>query len=136
MADQLEFKISEGLIKPILQAKINAAISEAMGGHEKMITDMLNVYMNQLVDSEGKTSSYSSSKPRLSWIVNKMVEEAMKDALKSYLQGKKEHLQSEFEKFFNSKKGSSKVIEAMQEGFCKSLGDNWRTVVQFIPLKD
>lgn len=136
MSDQLEFKISEGLIRPILQAKINLAITEALGGHEKLITDILNAYMNQSVDSEGKPSTYSSSKPRLTWLMHQMVEQAMKNALQSFLQGKTAHIQSEFEKFLNSKKGSSKIIEAIQTGFCESLTNKWRTIVTFQPPKD
>ena len=38
--DQVEFKISEGLIRPIIEAKINAAIVEAMGGHDSKV-DMM-----------------------------------------------------------------------------------------------
>jgi len=133
MADQLEFKISESLVKPILEAKINAAITEAMGGHEKMITDILTAYMSQKVDSDGKESSYSSSKPRLSWLVNKMIEEAMKKSLLEFMETKKEVIKNEFEKFINSKKGSSKIITAMQDGFCEALTNKWKTTITFNP---
>lgn len=133
MADQLEFKISESLVKPILEAKINAAIVESMGGHEKMITDILTAYMNQTVDGDGKQSTYSSAKPRLHWLVQRMIEEAMKASLTEYMQTKKEFLIKEFERFFNSKKGSSKIIAAMQDGFCNALTDKWRTTITFNP---
>jgi len=102
MPDQVEFKISESLIKPILEAKINAAIIEAMGGHERMIADMLTAYMGQKVDNDGKESGYSSNKPRLNWLVQKMIEEALKKAMTEFLQTKKEILYQEFEKFFKN----------------------------------
>jgi hypothetical protein len=131
MADQVEFKISESLIRPILEAKINTAVIEAMGGHEKIITDMLETYMKQKVDSEGKVSGYSNNIPRLDWLMNKMISDALKVALTSYLEGKKEFMQAEFQRFFNSKKGSSKLIEAMQTGFVDSLTKNWMTTITF-----
>ncbi len=130
--DHVEFKISEGLIRPIIEAKINAAIVEAMGGHEKMIADMLTAYMSQRVDGEGKEGrGYSGEKPRLNWLVDSMVKNALKAALTAYLQGKTDLLTKEFEKFFSSKKGTSQIITAMQEGLCKSLTDQWRTTVTF-----
>lgn len=129
MPDQIEFKVSEGLIKPIIEAKINAAIIEAMGGHEKMVGEMLNAYMTQRVDSEGKEDRYSDSrnKPRLQWLMHKMVEAALKDALTGFLQTKQDFMKKEFEKFFNSKKGTSQLVAAMQDGFCDALKDKWRT---------
>jgi ABC-type phosphate/phosphonate transport system substrate-binding protein len=133
MADGIDFKISEGLIKPIIEAKISAAIVEAMGGHERMIAEMVAGFLNQNVDNEGKVSGYSSNKPRLSWLVHKMLEDAMKSALTAFLEKKKGILEKEFEKFFASKAGSSKVIAAMQDGFCAALKDKWRTTIVFQP---
>ncbi len=117
MAEGIDFKISEGLIKPIIEAKINTAIAEAMGGHERMIAEMIAGFLNQRVDHEGKDNGYSSNKPRLTWLGQKMLEEAMKKALTEFLEKKKGLLEKEFEKFFASEAGRHKVIEAMQDGF-------------------
>ena len=132
MADQLEFKISEGLIKPIIQAKIHEAMIAAMGGHEKLITDILDAYMNQVVDTEGKPTNYNG-KIRLYQLSNKMVEEALKTALLEYLKTKQSLLEKEFTRFFESKKGTSQLIAAMQDGFCKALTDKWHFTVNIAP---
>ncbi len=138
MPDHLEFKISEGLILPIIEAKINAAIIEAMGGHDKMVAEMITAFMNQKVDSEGKEGrGYSCDKPRLSWLVTRMLEDAMKSALTEYLKTKQDKLQKEFEKFFNSKKGSDQLVKAMQDGLIAGLANQWTTTVTFkIPPRD
>jgi hypothetical protein len=132
MADQMEFKISEGLIKPIIQAKIHEAMITAMGGHEKLITDMLDTYMNQVVDNEGKPTNYNG-KPRLYHLANRMVEDALKTALIEYLKTKQALLEKEFTKFFESKKGTSQLIAAMQDGFCKALTDKWHFTINVAP---
>ena len=129
MADGIDFKISEGLIKPIIESKIQTAIIEAMGGHERMIAEMVASYMNQPVDSEGKATGYSSNRARIGWLAHKMVEDAMKAALTEWIKSKTGLLEKEFEKFFNSKKGTSKLIEAMQTGFCTALSDKWKTTI-------
>lgn len=132
MPDQLEFRVSEGLIKPIIEAKIQAAVIEAMGGHEKMVTGMLNAYMSQKVDIEGRPGrGYSGDKPRIDHLMTQMIEGALKTALASYLQTKQDVIQKEFERYFNSKKGSSEIIKAMQEGICAALTEKWRTTITF-----
>ena len=133
MADTLEFKISEGLIKPIIETKINEAIIASMGGHESLVADMVVMYMNQKVDCAGNPTSYSSSKSRLTWLSETMINDAIKNTLKEYLKSKQEFLQKEFEKFFNSKKGSSQIVKAMQEGLCAGLGECWRVSIKFSP---
>ncbi len=134
-ADQIEFKISEALIKPIIEAKINTAIVEAMGGHERMIAEMVAGFLNQRVDSDGTDNGYSSNKPRVTWLLQNMLTESMQKALTNYLATKGDLMEREFEKFLNSKKGSSQVISAMQEGLCKALTDKWRTTITFSPLE-
>ncbi|MFA5408398.1 MAG: hypothetical protein WC343_06475 [Bacilli bacterium] len=132
MADTLEFKISEGLIKPIIETKINEAIIASMGGHERLIADMITMYMNQKVDSDGKASNYGNSKPRIEWLSQTMIEEAVKEALKNFLSDKREFLQKEFERFFNSKKGSNQIVKALQEGVCAGLANRWATTITFL----
>lgn len=136
MGDQLEFKVSESLVRPIIEAKINAAVIEAMGGAEKIVADMLKTYMSQKVDRDGKVSNYSDTAPRLEWLLHKMIEDALKEALKGFLQKKQDMLQREFEKFFASKQGSSQIIGALKEGFVKSLSEKWTSVIQFNQRKD
>jgi hypothetical protein len=133
MSDQLEFKISEGLIRPIIEAKINLAVAEAMGGHERIVVSMLDAYMKQKVDSEGKNSNYSDARNRLDWLLHRMIEDSLKVAMTNYLQTKTEMLEKEFEKFFASKKGTSQIVAAMQDGFCKALADRWKVKIAFEP---
>ncbi len=132
MADQLEFKISESIVKPIIQAKIQTALVEAMGGHEQMIADMMNAYMTQKVDSEGHDGrGYRDDRPRLEWLVHKMLADAMRTALTEYLKTKQDLMAKEFEKFFNSKKGTNQLVKAMHEGLCAALMNDWRTTITF-----
>jgi hypothetical protein len=89
--------------------------------------------MNQKVDCAGNPTSYSSSKSRLTWLSETMINDAIKNTLKEYLKSKQEFLQKEFEKFFNSKKGSSQIVKAMQDGLCAGLGECWRVSIKFSP---
>lgn len=137
MGDQLEFKVSENLVLPIIKEKINAAVVEALGGHDEIVSSMMTAFMSQKVDYKGNPSENSyNNEPRLHYLAHKMVEDALTESLQAYMKTKTEFMQKEFEKFFNSKKGSSLVVKAMQEGFCDALKDKWRLSIQFkIPEK-
>ncbi len=136
MGDQLEFKVSESLVRPIIEAKINAAVIEAMGGAEKIVADMLKTYMSQKVDNEGKSSGYSSNTPRLEYLLHKVIEGALQEALKAFLQKKQDMFQREFEKFFASKTGSSQIVAALKDGFIKSLTERWTSNITFNQRRD
>ncbi|OQC35797.1 MAG: hypothetical protein BWX63_02254 [Bacteroidetes bacterium ADurb.Bin041] len=61
------------------------------------------------------------------------VEDALKTALIEYLKTKQALLEKEFTKFFESKKGTSQLIAAMQDGFCKALTDKWHFTIYVAP---
>jgi len=137
MEDKLEFKISPDLIMPIIKAKIETAIIEAMGGHKELIDSILEAYMSQKVSSEGKISSYSSDNKftRIDFIMQQTLEVAVKDALKEFLANKQKEVAESISRYFASKKGSSELIRAIEEGILDSLKSNWATKIQFIPNK-
>lgn len=132
MSDNLEFKISEGLVMPIIKAKIETAIIEAMGGHEELIYSMLDAFMKQKVSADGKPAQgYRGDIPRLEYLTTKMVESAMKEALSEFLKNKQELMRQEFEKYFKTKKGSAEIAKAMQKGLCQSFASDWRMQFKF-----
>lgn len=136
MTEPVELKISPEIIRPIIQAKINAAIVEMFEGHERLVSDMISMWMNQRVDSDGKVGGYSSNIPRYEQLIHKMLEDAMKKALDSYLSERKEFITQEFMKFFKSKAGSSALANALKEGVCESLKSKWLTSISFKQLSD
>jgi hypothetical protein len=134
MTEPVELKISPEIIRPIIQAKINAAIVEMFEGHERLVSDMISMWMNQKVDSDGKVGNYNSNLPRYEQLIHRMLEDAMKKALDNYLSERKEFITQEFMKFFKSKSGSSALASALQQGVCASLKSNWLTSISFRQL--
>lgn len=133
MSGELEFKVSQELIMPIIKAKINQAIIEAMGGKDRMIDDVLEAYMSQKVNEKGQVDSYSSSNKykRVDILIHDLLGEAVKEALKDYLATKKEVLSKSFSAYFASKKGGDALARAMEDGITKALMNNWNTKITF-----
>ena len=129
--EPVELKIDQSVIRPIIEARINAAVIEMMKGQDQMILGMVNMWMSQRVDSDGNSKGYGADKPRVEWLVNQMLQEAMKKALTEYLQERKELMTKAFEKFLKSKEGTSKIIEAMNHGLVDALANKWNVNVAF-----
>jgi len=131
--DGIDFKVSEGLIKPIIETKIKMAIAEAMGGHEQLLDHLIEAFMRQKVDSSGNVDDrgYSGSKPRIDYLITKMMETAMKSAIEEYLAENLEIVRDAIVRYFKTKQGSARIITAIQEGLCKSFADKWLTKIEF-----
>lgn len=136
MSEPVELKISSEVIKPIIQAKINTAIIEALGGHKDLIESFLDAWMTRKVDSDGKESNYNSTKPRIDYLLTKMLEEALKESLAELLKQRKGEIALEFAKYFKTKAGSNALMAALQNGVCKSLESAWMTSISFHQLGD
>jgi hypothetical protein len=132
--EPVSLKIDQGIIRPIIEAKINEGIVEMMGGKEKLIEDMLGAWMTRLVDTDGKTGEYNSKIPRFEYLITQMLNEALKKALNAYLAERQEQITAEFSKYFKSKAGSSALAKALQEGVCASLKSQWLTSISFRQL--
>ena len=133
MAGDLEFKVSPELIMPIIKEKIQMAIVEALGGHEQMLGGILEAYMGQKVDEKGVISNYSSDNKykRIDILVHKLLEDAVREALKTYLSTKQETIAKAVAKYFATSKGSIAMVNALQEGIIKGLANGWRTTMKF-----
>jgi hypothetical protein len=123
MADSVDIKISQDLIKPIIESKIQMAIIDSLGDGEKVIADMVKYYMSQKVDSKGNTSSYHSSSdvPRLEYFAKMMIEEAIKNSVKEWTKENTILIQQQITSYFKSKRGSSMLVDAINSGIVKSL---------------
>lgn len=123
MADSVDIKISQDLIKPIIESKIQMAIIDALGNGEKVIGEMVKYYMSQKVDSKGNTSTYNSSSdvPRLEYFARLMIEEAIKNSAKEWTKENTQLIQEQISAYFKSKKGSSMLVDAINNGIVKSM---------------
>lgn len=129
MSGDVELKISKDVVKPILEAKIKAALLDSMGvSYERIVKDMLDHYLNEEVDSTGKPSTYrrDSDRRRIDFLLNNCIEEAVKTAIVEHVQKDKERLAVEVQKYFQSKKGNNALARAVSDGMIDSMKNIWQ----------
>lgn len=115
----VEFKINEDLIKGVVSEKMKAAIVEAWGGKEKLLSDIIDAYMDCKVNENGNVSNYGSENKyrRSDILIHRMLEKAMADALSLFLQERQEELKTALAKHFATKQGTSMLVKSMAAGF-------------------
>jgi len=94
----VNLSISKEIIQPIIDAKVSAAVCEALSGSKNIISDVVSKILTMKVDSSGKASSYSSDIPFIQWLCNNAIHEAAKTAVKEYIGKSKEGLAIEIQK--------------------------------------
>jgi hypothetical protein len=109
VADQVDIKISEGLIKGIIESKVHTAIAEALSPDKGVVERIVCAALNHKVDINGRVSSYSSDNkfPYIETLCGTIIREAAEAAVKGWAEERHEVLEKEFLKQLQTKKTSS-----------------------------
>jgi hypothetical protein len=128
MSDQVDIKISQDLIKPIIQTKIQAAIVDAMQGSDHMIAQVVKLICDQKVDSRGGISRYGSdNKYRYIDILCKnAISDAARAAITEWVERDKKLIQAEMLKQMQTKRYASKMAKSVADGLAEAVKSSWR----------
>jgi hypothetical protein len=123
--------ISKDIVNPIVTAKIQEAITEALGGKDKLIAGLLDKIIMQKVDKNGKVSSYSSEN-KYSWLeasVNLQIENAIREELKKQIADMSTGIKELVIKQLQTKRGANAVATALLDGLNQTLNNSWMSTV-------
>lgn len=125
----VNLSISKEIVNPIVEAKIKAAVVEAMGGSENLIAMVIDKLLNQKVNHEGNISNYSSDNTHrwLDIAVTKQVKDAVKESMTEILKERKQDIKDAIKKQLASKKGIELFAESLLSGL--KLDDKYRTSI-------
>lgn len=140
MADDLKITVSPEIIRPIVNAKIQEAILEAMGGKDNLIEKVVKQVFTQKVNSNGGVSSYSSENT-FTWLdvtVSNVIKEEVKKVMAEILETKKDEIRSVMLKELSTKKGIESIAKSMIEGHTSAISNKYRYSLNVIlsELKD
>jgi hypothetical protein len=125
MAEPATIAIPNDVIQPIVQARIQAAIIEALVPHKNLVADAVTAALGVKVDSDGKVNNYPSynTYTLLQHLAHKAVADAAKEALKEYLEQSKDGIKARVKKELEKK--SSILATALVDGFEKSIATTY-----------
>jgi hypothetical protein len=123
------------LIKPAIEAKINAAVIEALGAQEQLILKVVEQIMARQVGSDGKPPSYISGKtmPWLTWAVRDITEKAIVQAINDNIGKNAEKIKAAIDAEMRKSKSPlvQSMIVAMADGMATAAASRYGIKVIF-----
>lgn len=136
----VNLSIPQEVTQPIVAAKIQEAVLAALGGSEKIVAGVIHQICNTKVDAHGNTPRYDSD-AKGTWLdhhVTKIIQEEVKKELQEQIKTNAQAIRDELIRQLQTKKGASKVAEALLSSLNGTFTSGWRSNIQvtFHPDKD
>jgi hypothetical protein len=124
---EVNVQIGKDLIQPIIEAKIQAAIVDALSGYEGLVSQAIARVMNQKVNHEGKRDQYDSYNkyPFIEVICQQRIQEAVRVSLDKWLASKQPQIEAAVEKEMSRRTGS--LARDFVAGLQNSIKHSWTT---------
>jgi len=122
--DTVNVEISQDLVRPIIETKIQAAIHEALGQDpQRLIQAIVDSAMHTKVDSTGEVgkSSYDNKHDFLEVMVKNAIREESKAALDEVIAEHRPKIREAVKRNLMGARGAGKVATAVVEGIAESL---------------
>ena len=130
MESKVDVKVSDDLIKPIIEANIQAAIASNFSDlQSQFIEKAVAQALTQPVDSDGKPSRYSGGIPYIEYLCKKKVQDMAKEALENFVGKNREKIIKQFEK--EMQKNSRGMGRILVDGITDCMKSSWKFEPKF-----
>jgi len=122
--DTVKVEVSDGLIRPIIESKIQAAIVAELGKDPAVVIDALvRQSLGVKTDERGKISRYESDNKYtyLSSVVSVIIREETKKALNELMEENRDKIKTAIKKQLAQSTKADKLAGAILEGMTESL---------------
>ena len=126
----VNLSIPQEVTQPIVAAKIQEAVLAALGGSEKIVAGVIHTICNTKVDASGSSNPRYDSDAKHTWLdfhVTKIIQEEVKKELQEQIKVNAEGIKNELIKQLQTKKGASKVAEALLSSLNGTFASGWRS---------
>ena len=128
----VNLQISKDIVNPIIAAKVQEAILEALGGKDKLVENVINNILYDKVNDKGVKSSYSSDNKftYLDVLVTQQIGLAVKQELENIIKEQSSVIKESLLKHIKTKAGSDKVAKALLDSFTGTFPNSWRSSIE------
>ena len=128
MSDQVDIKISQDLVKPIIEAKIQQAIAEGLNSSNQMIEAVASRILTTKVSVDGTKSRYSSDNKYtyMEYLSQDIITTAAKAALAEWVETRKKEIKECLYKQMSLKKNANILVQAVMNGLVESTKCKYR----------
>src|SRR5512139_1878185 len=111
MADEMKVTLPEGVVKPIIEAQVVAALQ----GHERLITEMVRFVLDKQVNND--RTGYRQV-PFIEWICRTEIERAVQEGVRGWVSSQSTAIQKEVERQLRTQvRGiATMLVKAVSDG--------------------
>jgi len=126
--DTVDIKISEDLIKGIIETKVQAAITQALSSEASVVEQVVAAALECKVDEKGKRSRYDSDNKftYLDSLCRKMIRNAAESAVQEWAHSQQKLLTDTFLKQLQTKKTANALVKTCVDGLSDAASQSWR----------
>lgn len=123
MAETASVNIPTDLIKPVIEAEVQAAIIRGLGHSDQLIRNMVTHILERKVDENGKDCHYSREN-LLDVLAKKAIKDAVKLMVDEWVKSQMPFIQKQLETELSKKKNGLAAL--MTQGLADALKSGWR----------
>jgi hypothetical protein len=124
--DGVNIQVGSDLVKPIIEAKIQAAVVAALSEDRNMVGNAVAAFLSMKVDCEGhrQTSDYYNKITMMDYLAKDAIKKAVTDAMKQWLSENNQALIDAAKKHISKQSGT--IAKSMVDAFTGAIGDKWK----------
>ena len=131
--DTVNVEVSSGLVKPIIEAKIQAAIIGELGRDpqilvEAIVKQALSVKTNE--KGNISRSSYENRYTFLEAMVQSTIREEARKAVEELMAENRDKIRAEIKKRLQSERGASRIASAVVNGIAESMKSKYNSTIR------
>ena len=122
----LNIQVGSDLVKPIIEAKIQASVVAALSEDRNMVGNAVAAFLLMKVDCEGKrqTADYYNTITMMDYLAKDAIKNAVTEAMKQWLSENKQALIDAARKHISKQSGT--IAKSMVDAFAGAIGDKWQ----------
>ena len=137
---EVNVSIGKDLIEPIIKAKVQAAIVQAVSSEQDMVTRFIAQALETKVDKNGKVNyhDYDNKYTMLEYMCIDTLRECARQAIRRWIDENKSEIQKALTAQLKTTKTTSTFAKAILNGLTNSIKSDWRmnVKVELNSLKD
>ncbi len=128
MAEDATLKLPKDLIDSIVKVQVSQAMTDALGGSDQIIKELVHQVLNVSVDRDGKACNYSGSMPYITYLMQKSLTESIKAILMEELEKHEKAIRAAIAAELGKKNSPlvKQLVEGMSTGLLASVSDRYR----------
>lgn len=128
--EMMSLNIDKSMLTPVIEQQVKLLMTELLGGPELIIDKVIKNALNAKVDSDGKFSPYSGSKPFYEWLLTEEIKKAVQEVMAEEVKSRAGNIKKSLKKYIQSQKGAEELSSAMITAFSNVVGNYWNAQIE------